>query len=372
MDGSTSASAGLRRLGWDDRLERLFSEHAAAGLRPARVVTEERGSYTIVTDDGELRATLSGRFRHGADAAPTTESGPAYPAVGDWVAIQDAGDGVSGVVHAVLPRSSAIVRRAPSDRGIDAQVVAANVDVAFLMTSLNRDFNLRRLERYLVVAWESGAMPVVVLSKTDLADDVESRRLAAQAVAPGVEVLAVSAVTGEGLDDVRAHLRPGRTVVFVGSSGVGKSSLVNALAGERLIATSEIREDDARGRHTTTRRHLVALADGLLIDTPGMRELGLHDTDGLANAFDDVARAAEGCRFRDCRHDGEPGCAVRAAIGAGELPAARFAAFQKLEREARHAELATDALARRAERKRWTAISRSVGIHMRHKYGSER
>jgi ribosome biogenesis GTPase len=246
------------------------------------------------------------------------------------------------------------------------------VDTVFVVTSANHEFNPRRLERYLAVAWESGAWPVVLLSKTDLADDVESYRTAAAAVAPGVDVTGVSVVTGEGLDAVRDHLGPGRTVVFTGSSGVGKSSIVNALAGESLLATAAIREDDARGRHTTTRRQLIRLAGGLLIDTPGLRELGVLDGDGVGTAFDDVERAAAGCRFSDCRHRSEPGCGVRAAIAEGSIDQARLEAYRKLEREAERAAMATDAVARRAERKRWTAIQKSVGIHVKAKYGANR
>jgi ribosome biogenesis GTPase / thiamine phosphate phosphatase len=231
---------------------------------------------------------------------------------------------------------------------------------------------VRRLERYLAVAWESGALPVILLSKADLADDVEGFRLAAQSVAPGVDVIAVSVVTGEGLDLVRTHLGHGRTVVFTGSSGVGKSSVVNALAGEALLDTAAIREDDARGRHTTTRRQLIRLADGLLIDTPGLRELGVLDTEGVSTAFDDVEGVAAGCRFNDCQHRSEPGCAIRAALRDGSLATDRFDAYTKLQREAHRAVIAADALARKAERRRWTTISRSVEQHMRMKYGAER
>ncbi len=242
----------------------------------------------------------------------------------------------------------------------------------FLVTSVNAEFNVRRLERYLTVAWESGAVPVVLLSKADLADDIETFRLSAESIAPGVEVIAVSIVTGEGIEAVRAHLGLGRTVVFTGSSGVGKSSIVNALAGTDLLDTGGIRLDDARGRHTTTRRQLVRLAGALLIDTPGLRELGILDGDGLATAFDDVERAAADCRFRDCQHRSEPGCGVRAALDAGTLSRDRLEAYGKLQREAERAALATDALARRAERKKWTAIHRSVGEHMKAKYGADR
>jgi ribosome biogenesis GTPase len=251
-------------------------------------------------------------------------------------------------------------------------VLAANVDVVLVVTSMNGDFNLRRLERYLAVAWESGATPVVLLSKADLADDVEGYRAAAASAAPGVELIAVSVVTGEGLDSIRAHLGRGRTVVFTGSSGVGKSSIVNALAGEPLLATAEIREDDARGRHTTTRRQLIRLVDGLLIDTPGLRELGVLDTEGVSTAFDDVESLAAECRFNDCRHRSEPGCAIRAALHDGSLAPERFDAYGRLQREAQRALIAADALARKAERRRWTSISRSVEQHMRMKYGAER
>jgi ribosome biogenesis GTPase len=357
---------GLRALGWDERLDAILASEAP-GLVPARVLTEERGRYLVAGATGEGPASPSGRLRHDAELDPTA----AWPAVGDWV-IVDPGTGDHGLIQSVLARRTAVVRRSPGDRRLPAQVLAANVDVAFVVTSMNADFNPRRLERHLAVAWESGAAPVVLLSKADLVDDVEAFRLATQAVAPGVEVIAVSVVTGEGLHGVRAHLGPGRTVVFTGSSGVGKSSIINALAGEPLLETAAIREDDARGRHTTTRRQLIRLADGLLIDTPGLRELGVLDGDAVSTAFEDVEDAAAGCRFNDCEHRSEPGCAVHAALRDGTLEVERLDAYNKLQREARRAVIATDALARRAERRKWTTISRSVEQHMRLKYGAER
>jgi ribosome biogenesis GTPase len=369
----------LGELGWDGRLAEAFGPWQAAGARPARVVAEERGLVRLATARGEVAGVLAGRLRFEAEADPAVP----LPAVGDWVAVAGgaasgaasgspaAGDGPA-VVQAVLPRSSAIVRRAPGDHARPTQVLAANVDVAFLVMSLNRDFNLRRLERYLAVAWESGARPVVVLSKSDLASDVQGMRLAAEASAPATEVLAVSSVTGDGLDGLRRHLAPGSTVVFLGSSGVGKSSLVNALAGAALLATAPVREDDARGRHTTTRRQLLRLGDALVIDTPGLRELGLADGEGLASTFDELERVAAECRFSDCRHDGEPGCAVRAALADGRLEPERLAAFRKLEREARRAALAADPVARRAERRRWSAMVKGVERHLDLKYGTER
>jgi ribosome biogenesis GTPase len=324
--------------------------------------------YLVAGVAGEGPASASGRLRFDVELDPTA----AWPSVGDWVALEPGADTEHRLIQRVLSRRTAVVRRSPGDRRMPSQVLAANVDVVFVVTSMNADFNVRRLERYLAVAWESGATPVVILSKADLADDLESYRLAAEATAPGVEVIAVSAVTGAGLDLLRRHLGPGRTVVFTGSSGVGKSSIVNALAGEQLLDTAAIREDDARGRHTTTRRQLIRLADGLLIDTPGLRELGVLDGESVSTAFDDVEGLAAGCRFNDCQHRSEPGCAVRAALGDGSLATDRFDAYTKLQREAQRAVLAADALARRAERRRWTAISRSVDQHMRLKYGAER
>jgi ribosome biogenesis GTPase / thiamine phosphate phosphatase len=357
----------LIALGWDAGHAAAWAGHAVGDVQPGRVVSEERGAHRVALATGEISAGISGRFRHALELDPELP----YPSVGDWVAVAADGSG-SGLIQAILPRRSAIVRRGPADRSIPTQVLAANIDVAFLVTSLNAEFNLRRLERYVAVAWESGAVPVVLLSKADLAADVDGMRLAAEASAPGVEVIAASAVTGLGLEAVRGHLGTGRTVVFLGSSGVGKSSLVNALAGETLLATAAIREDDARGRHTTTRRQLVRLHAGLVIDTPGLRELGLADGDGLAETFGDVESVAGSCRFSDCRHLSEPGCAVRAALADGSLDPARLEAFRKLEREAHRAELATNAVARRAERRRWTAMLKGVERHMELKYGGER
>jgi len=347
-------------MGWQPAFADAFTDFGLVGRVPARVVAEERGQFLLHDGSGTLAAVVSGRFRYDAGGDPL-----AYPAVGGWVAISPGAGGGTATIHGLLPRRSAIVRRAPSDHATGAQTLAANVDVVFVVTSLNAELNLRRLERYLAVAWESGATPVVVLSKADLDDVVVGHRVAVESVAPGVEVIAASAVSGDGIDAIRAHLAPGRTVAFIGSSGVGKSTLVNTLAGQELIATAEIREDDARGRHTTTRRQLVPLAEGLVIDTPGMREMGLLDGDGLASAFDDVERAATGCRFRDCRHAAEPGCAVRAALASGGLDADRFEAYRKLEREARTAARRSNAPARLAEERRWKLIARHARQHSR-------
>ena len=353
----------LDSFGWSGEISTAFSAHVAAGLEPARVVAEDRGSYVVQTDSGERRASVTGRYRFDAGDDPA-----AYPAVGDWVAVEAREDGAS--VHALLPRRTSVLRHAPGLRSV-AQVVAANVDVVFVVASLNHDLNLRRLERYLAFAWESGAEPVVVLSKADLSEDLEATVAQVAVLAVGVTVITVSAIDGRGIDEVRARIPPGATVTFVGSSGVGKSTLVNTLAGEEVAAVREIREDDARGRHTTSRRQLHRMPDGgLILDTPGMRELGLWDADaGLERSFADIDALASTCRFSDCGHAGEPGCAVAAAIADGDLDASRFEGWRKLEREARHLERRVDHLAREAERRRWKTITKSVGKQMEAKYG---
>ncbi len=257
----------------------------------------------------------------------------------------------------------------------DEQILAANVDVALLVAGLDGDFNLRRLERYLAVAYAGGAQPVIVLNKADVATDLVGLRVAAEAVAPGVEVRTISALTGDGVTALETdHLSRGRTAVVLGSSGVGKSTLVNALLGSARQRTGAVREDDARGRHTTTRRELIRLPGGaLLIDTPGIRSLGVAGAaEGLDPTFAEIAEIAAACRFRDCRHDGEPGCAVHAAIADGRLDPDRLASHRKLEREAAHVARSADPLLREAERRRWKAIQQSVVIHMKHKYGSDR
>ena len=349
------ADPDLARLvpwGWDAALATAFAPHAEHGALPGRVVVEESSSCLVMTSAGERLTRLAGRFRHEHADDPL-----AYPGVGDWVVIEGQAEGLPIIER--LPRRTAIIRRPPAHRGGNAQLLAANVDVLFIVASMNRDFNLRRLERYVVVAWESRAEPVILLSKADLVADVASYVGAARSVAPGMSVIPVSAITGAGLHAIRGRLGQGRTAAFVGSSGVGKSTLVNALAGRELMATAATREDDARGRHTTSRRQLLQLADGLVLDTPGLRELGLADSEGLEAAFTDIAAIAERCRFRDCAHEREPGCAVRSAITSGELPAARLASYERLEREARAAQRRTDAAARLTEQRRWKAIAKS-------------
>ncbi len=367
-------------LGWDPAWAAAFEPYAAPGRRPARVIAVHK--ETAIVRDPETgtdrSGAVSGRFRF--DALAPSE----YPAVGDWVVLEptrpEAGPDDPAVISAVLPRRSAFVRsaadanRRTAGRLIDEQVMAANVDVAFLVAGLDRDFNLRRLERYLAVAWSSGVAPIVVLNKVDIADDLEGRLVAVTSIAPGVPVVVLSALTGDHLADLGSHLRAGHTAVVLGSSGVGKSTLVNALLGEARQATAAVREDDSRGRHTTTHRELFVLPGGaLLIDTPGIRSLEVAGADeGMAAAFDDIVELATRCRFNDCRHRDEPGCAVRDALADGSLDAGRLASHEKLERELAHNERKGDPRARAEERRRWKAIHKSVERHMDQKYGGER
>ncbi len=256
----------------------------------------------------------------------------------------------------------------------DEQIMASNIDIALLVAGLDNDFNLRRIERYLAVAWSSEVTPVVVLNKSDLADDVDGRLVAVEAIAPGVATVAVSARTGAGLDALRAHLRPGMTAAILGSSGVGKSTLVNALLGEDRQATAEVREGDSRGRHTTTHRELFELPGGaLLVDTPGIRSLEvLGAEEGVDAAFDDVTDIAAMCRFSNCKHEGEPGCAIRAALADGRLTEDRLASHRKLERELARVAREGDPRARAEHRRTWKLIHKSVDEHMQRKYGGDR
>jgi ribosome biogenesis GTPase len=320
-------SLTLEDLGWTPRFADAFEPHRADGVTPARVSLEHTHIYRVMSPEGDELARVSGRLRH--DASGRAD----FPAVGDWVVVEAAAGG-DARIRAVLPRATHFSRRAAGNP-TEEQVVAANIDVVFLVSGLDHDFNPRRIERYLVTAWESGAAPVIVLNKADLVEDPAPFVAEVAGLAAGVPVHAVSARHPESMEALRAHLGRGRTAALLGSSGVGKSSIANALVGEELLRTREVRESDSRGRHTTTGRQLVLLpGGGILIDTPGMRELQLWDRgEPVAGAFADIESIGEGCRFRDCRHAGEPGCAVTAAVAAGMLPAARLESYRKLQTE---------------------------------------
>ena len=293
---------------------------------PARITAQHKERYEIVCQHGMTHARLKTKEYY-------VESQD-FPTTGDFVMIHYIENGDSQII-ATLPRRTLFARREPGPIPRD-QAVAANFDYVFIMQSLNMDFNPKRLERYLTLAWQSGATPVILLTKADLVEDYWEYLTQVERVAPGVNTHVVSAHTGYGLNRLNAYLQPGKTVVFLGSSGIGKSSLVNALAGAEIMAVNGIREDDSKGRHTTTHRQLIRLNSGvLIIDTPGMRELGMWDaSEGLGDAFADVAEYLGKCRFSDCRHENEPGCAIKAAIAAGELDVNRWESYQKLKEEA--------------------------------------
>lgn len=321
--------------GWTPSIAAAFepmieAEERNSGRRlaPGRVIVEHRGAYVVVTGAGEITASVSGRLRH-------RSSGPAdFPSVGDWVTVALRPDEGMATIHAVLPRSSRFSRKA-SGRTTHEQVLAANVDTILVVAGLDGDFNPRRLERYLALAWSSGARPVVVLNKADLCDDVPARIAQVSVVAGDAPVHPVSALTSAGVVDLDAYLSAGQTVALLGSSGVGKSTLINAFLGAARQVVGEVRLDDSRGRHTTTRRELILLAGGgLVLDTPGMRELGMWDADdGLDEAFAEIESLAAACRFRDCRHETEPGCAVRAAAAEGRIDGSRLESRRKLRHE---------------------------------------
>ena len=337
----------LQAYGWSGFFAAHYHCLAEAGDRPGRVITTSRQICRVMTEEGELAAEPAGRLCHEAAAEAD------LPAVGDWVILPAAPPGSCALIREVLPRRTHFSRQA-AGRRTGEQVVAANVDTACLMMALNQDFNLRRLERYLAVAWTSGAEPVVVLSKADLCPDLAGPLEQVRAVARGARVQAVSTLTGFGLDALADGWTAGRTVALLGSSGVGKSTLLNWLLGASRQATGEVRPHDGRGRHTTSRRELFPLpGGGLVLDTPGLRELQLWDGAGIDQAFADVDELAGACRFTDCRHDGEPGCAVRRAVEGGQLAPERLESFRKLRREQAFLDLRRELGVAKAEKLRW-------------------
>jgi len=374
---------GLRDFGFDDDFMRDYLTIAAPDELPARVVEVQRGLYGLVLNGDQgvasVDATVSGRLLHEA------ATGSPLPAVGDWVVVRrDEGPGGAASIRAVLPRRSAFVRRDPGDKEerIEAQVLAANVDTAFIVAAADQRWSARRIERYVTLACEAGVEPVIVITKADMAADGEALLREAESLIPGGahrvtgsaagtgdgaaprvgSAVLVCAPEGRGLEGLEPWLRPGRTVVLLGSSGAGKSTLLNALAGTALAATQAVRSDDDRGRHTTTHRQLYRLPSGaLVIDSPGLREIQvLAGEEALATAFSDVEEIALRCRFRDCRHEKEPGCAVREALETGELDEGRYAGWKKLRREVAFLAAREDPNEARAQENRWKVINKSM------------
>lgn len=355
----------LTTLGWGPALKKAFEEVREAlgdpSLRPGRIIRQE-SLVRVAIGDGAPLAKPSGRLLREAKGAQE------LPAIGDWVAVSapPGGEGV-GLIQAVLPRRTALVRQQP-DSDHEGQVIAANIDVAFIVSGLDAALNLRRIERMLTLVGQSGARPVLVLTKADLAPDLPADLQALSTIAPGVETLAVSVKERTGLAEFCATLREGQTGVLLGLSGVGKSTLMNELLGEEKLATFEVREDDRRGRHTTTHRQLFVLPQGgMLIDSPGMREFGLFGEDtSLKDAFGDIDTLSGQCRFSDCGHQNEPGCAVQEALRTGALDEARYESFLKLQREQKALSRRTDPAARREQRRterlRSTAAAKNRGV----------
>lgn len=354
----------LQTWGWDDFFQTQLDREPADGLTYARVSAEHKSLYRVLGISGELEAELSGRFRH------AIEGGADRPAVGDWVGISPRPGETRATLHRLLLRKTAFTRK-EAGNGSRAQVVAANVDTVFVAGSLNRDLNLRRIERYLALAWESGADPVILLTKADLCADLDAALLEVAQVTQGVPVLPISAVARTGLEALTRYLLPGKTAVLLGSSGVGKSTLVNALAGHEVLATQAIGDDDT-GRHTTTHRQLLLLPGGaLIVDTPGMRELGLtaegEGGAGLVQTFEDIEALMTRCRFSNCGHATEPGCAVKAALDDGTLDAARYDSYLKLQRELAWQVRRVDAGAAAAEKAKWKKIHKQLNVKLKFK-----
>lgn len=356
----------IESIGWDQHFQSQLADLGDDTCIAARVCREHRGGYEVLSAVGELWVQPSGRLLH---LATTRDQ---LPAVGDWVAVEPREREQAGTIHAVLPRRSSFCRTAVGGR-TEKQVLAANVDTCFLVSGLGADFNARRIERYLSAAWNSGALPVILLNKADMVDDPRVFVEQAETAAPGVPVVALSAADGWGLEQLEPWIGAGRTVVFLGSSGVGKSTIVNRLLGAEVLATGAIRAEDGRGRHTTTHRELLVLPEGgVVIDTPGLRELqAWYDSDTVSGLFADIAALAAQCRFGDCTHRNEPGCAVTAAVDNGVLDRHRLDNYYKMQREERFLESRRDDRRRHLERKRQKKFCKANRDYLRWKRGMQ-
>ena len=355
----------LEQLGWNTSLEQDFKPFQEKGYIAGRIALEHKNSYRVYTAYGDLLAEISGKMNFQASSRED------FPAVGDWVAVQARLSEEKGTIHGILPRKSKFSRKIAGET-TEEQIIATNIDTVFLVNALNNDFNIRRIERYLIMAWESGANPVIILSKADLCENIEEKVKMVESVAFGVPIHVISAIEGTGLEEIHPHLRSGKTIALLGSSGVGKSTIINQLTGKELLKVQEIREGDDKGKHTTTHRELILLANGgCMIDTPGMRELQLWESSsGISDVFADIEELAEMCYYSDCQHQTEPKCAIRTALNNGELDQGRYQNYLKLQKELAYLERKGDQKAQLAEKEKWKKIH--IDMRQKNKFESHK
>lgn len=348
----------LDSLGWNDFFASSFASYRLQGFTVGRIAIAHRNTYVLYSEAGELAAEITGKMRHRASQPQD------FPAVGDWVVIRALKSEARATIHEVLPRKTKFSRKTIGAK-TEEQIVAANVDTVFLVSGLDGDFNLRRIERYLILAWESGANPAIVLNKADLCNNIEQRIAEVSSVALGVPIIVLSAANNQGVDALKPYLRSGKTVALLGSSGVGKSTITNQLLPKATQTVQPVRQSDDRGKHTTSHRELILLpTGGLIIDTPGMREIQMWAGDeGLQETFADIEIIAQQCRFRNCQHHNEPGCAVQQALAEGKLDDSRFLNYQKLQKELNYLARKQDQSEYLAEKERWKKIHKAMRNH---------